>query len=140
MADYQKPLPVVNEDTREYWAACQRHELLIQQCRACGRFQFYPRGICAHCLSEDLAWAKASGKGEVYSFSVVQRPPTKAFAADVPYTIAVVELAEGVRMMTNIVDCPPDQVRIGMPVEVVFEDVTAEISLPKFRPARAGGV
>lgn len=137
MADYPKPLPVVNEDTREYWASCQRHELVIQRCRACGRFQFYPRGICSHCCSEDLEWAKAAGKGQVYSYSVVHRPPSKAFAPDVPYVVAIVELAEGVRMMTNIVDCPPEAVRIGMPVEVMFQDVTAEITLPQFRPIGA---
>jgi len=134
VAEYQKPVPVPNAESQEYWAGCKRHELLIQRCRACGRFQFYPRAVCAGCLSQELEWAKASGRGTVYSYSVVHRAPTKAFAADAPYTTAIVELEEGVRMMTNVVGCPPEEVRIGMPVEVVFEDVSEEIALPKFRP------
>ena len=134
MAEYQKPVPVPTAESQEYWAGCKRHELLIQRCRSCGRFQFYPRAVCTGCLSQDLEWAKASGRGTVYSYSVVYRAPSKAFAADAPYATAIVELEEGVRMMSNVVGCPPEEVRIGMPVEVVFEDVSDEIALPKFRP------
>ncbi len=134
MTEYHKPVPVPTAETKEYWAGCKRHELLIQRCRACGRFQFYPRAICANCLSDDVDWVKSSGNGTVYTYSVVHRAPSKAFAAEAPYTTAIVELEEGVRMMTNVVGCPPDAVHIGMPVTVVFDDINEEIALPKFRP------
>jgi hypothetical protein len=81
-----------------------------------------------------LEWAPASGRGEVYSYTTVFRPPTRDFQPDVPYVVAVVELTEGVRVISHIVDCPPDRVRIGMPVEVSFERVSDEIALPQFRP------
>ena len=134
MAEYHKPVPVPTGESQPYWAGCKRHELLLQRCRACGHIQFYPRAVCTGCLSQDLDWTKASGRGSVYSYSVVYRAPSKVFAADAPYTTAIIELEEGVRMMSNVVGCPPEEVRIGMPVEVIFEDVSEEIALPKFRP------
>ena len=134
MAEGQKVIPVPNPDSFEYWAGAKRRELLIQHCRSCGKFQFYPRVFCMSCLSEDIEWSRSSGHGSVYSFSVIHRAPGKAFVRDLPYTVAMVELEEGVRMMTNIVDCPPERVQIGMQVEVVFEDLSEEIALPKFRP------
>lgn len=133
----QRPLPVPDHDTRPYWEAARRHELLIQRCRACGQHYFYPRSHCPHCLSDQTEWLRASGRGTVYSFTVTHRAPHPGFADRVPYTVALIELAEGPRIMSNVVGCPPDDVRIGMPVEVDFEDVTPEVSLPVFRPARS---
>jgi len=131
----QIPLPRPYQDTEAYWSAAKEHRFVIQKCRDCGEHQFYPRGVCSHCLSSALDWVEASGSGTVYSFSVNYRAPHPGFAGKTPFVLAIVELAEGPRMMTNIVDCDPESVRIGMPVVVTFDDVTEEITLPKFRPA-----
>ena len=138
MADarpYRKPLPRIDEESRGYWEALARHELYLQRCRACGTFRFYPRALCPDCLSDATEWVRASGRGTVYSFTVTYQNQAPGFREEVPYVLAIVELAEGVRLMTNVVGSSPETVRIGMPVEVVFEDVTPEITLPKFRPA-----
>ena len=131
---YTKPLPRIDEESRGFWEACARHEIYLQRCRGCGATRFYPRVLCPVCLSSATDWVRASGKGTVYTFTVTHQNQAPGFREEVPYVLAVVELAEGVRMMTNIVGCPPEDVRIGMPVEVVFEDVTPEVALPKFRP------
>jgi uncharacterized OB-fold protein len=130
---YKKPLPRVDEETRGYWEALARHELYVQRCRDCGTTRFYPRAVCPKCLSSATEWLRASGRGTVYTVTHQSQAP--GFREELPYVLAYVELAEGPRLMTNIVGCAPDAVRIGMPVEVVFEDVTPEITLPKFRPA-----
>ena len=127
------PLPRPYQDTETYWAAARDHRFVIQHCKSCGKHQFYPRGVCSHCLSSDLEWHEASGKGTVYSFSVNHRAPHPGFADEIPFVLASVELEEGPRMMTNIVECNPDSVKIGMAVEVTFEDVTEEVTLPKFK-------
>lgn len=132
---YPKPLPHPSNLTRPFWEAAKRHELQIQRCQSCGHFIFYPRPLCPNCLSTDLAWTPVSGRGTLYSFTVVRQAASKRFAADVPYIFAVVELAEGPRMATNLVDCPIGEARVGIPVEVVFDDVTDEFALVKFRPA-----
>ena len=135
MAEYQGPLPVPDKDSAEFWDAARRHQLVIQQCLECQKFRFYPRSVCPHCLSDRFAWRAASGRGAVYSFTVIHRAPSAAFRDRVPYVLALIELEEGVRMMSNVVDCEPGALKIGMPVEVVFEEVTADVTLPKFRPA-----
>jgi uncharacterized OB-fold protein len=138
MADakaYRKPLPRIDEESRGYWEALARHELYLQRCRACGTLRFYPRALCPGCLSDATEWVRASGRGTVYSFTVTYQNQAPGFREEVPYVLAIVELAEGPRLMSNVVGSSPEQVRIGMPVEVVFEDVTPEITLPKFRPA-----
>jgi uncharacterized OB-fold protein len=134
MTEYQKPLPLPTQDTREYWEGCRRHELLIQRCRKCGVFRFYPRPMCPDCNSMEFEWAKAGGKGRVYSWTVAVRQFHPAF--EVPYVIAIVELEEGVRMTTNVINCKPEELFVGMPVKVVFEDVTEETTIPKFRPIK----
>ena len=130
----ERPLPEITEETRSFWEGCRNRELLLQTCRGCGQFIFYPRSICPHCFSPDIEWVKASGQGKVYSYTVSFRPATPAFMEELPYVIAVIELEEGVRMMSNIVDCDFEDVRIGMPVEVTFTEITPEITLPRFRP------
>jgi len=132
---YQKYLPRIDEESRGYWEALARHELYIQRCRDCGAKRFYPRAHCPVCLSAATEWVRASGRGTVYSFTVTYQNQAPGYRDTLPYVLAVVELAEGVRLMTNVVDCAPEAVRIGMPVEVLFEDVTPEVTLPKFRPA-----
>ncbi len=132
---YDKPLPIVDPDTAPYWDAAREHRLLIKRCADCGRCHFYPRELCPHCHSDAVAWHEARGTGSIYSFTIARRGAGPAFQADAPYVVAVVQLDEGPRMMTNIVGCPPDDVRIGQRVTVAYEDVTPEISLPKFRLA-----
>jgi|SRR5690348_8631289 hypothetical protein len=136
MSEYAGPLPVPTPETRPFWDAARRHELWLQQCGSCGRHVFYPRAACPHCMSGDLAWRHASGRGTLHTFTVVHRGQ-RNFPLATPYVIAIVELAEGPRLMTNLVgvDADPAKIRIGLPVEVVFEDVSAEIALPRFRPA-----
>jgi len=135
MAELTKPLPSPSPDSNPFWAAARQHRLLLQHCGACAQFIFYPRHRCARCGGAALEWRPVSGTGTVYSFTVVRRTTNRPFAADVPYVVAIVALAEGPRMTTNIVGCSPDAVRCGMPVEVCFDDVTAEMTLVKFRPA-----
>lgn len=137
MIEYKKPLPSPDEVSEPYWEACKQGKLLLQKCRNCGALQTFPRSLCYKCLSDALDWVPASGRGTIYTFSTIYRPPAPEFAGDVPYTIALVELEEGVRMMSNIVDCAPDDIEIGMGVQVVFDNVTPDVALPKFRPARA---
>jgi uncharacterized OB-fold protein len=135
MTDYKKPLPRPTAVSLPFWEAAKRHELRVQRCGSCGANIFYPRELCPECLSSDLQWTAVSGKGTVYSYTIAETPTHPTFAEDVPYVIAIVELAEGPRITTNITGCPPDTVRVGMTVEVVFDDVTPEITLVKFRPA-----
>ena len=132
---YAKPLPRIDEESKGFWEGCQRRELYLQRCRACGTVRHYPRALCPNCLSDRTEWMRASGKGTVYTFTVTHQNQSPGFRDGLPYVMAYIELAEGVRMLTNIVDCAPDAVRIGMPVEVVFDDVTPAVTLPKFRPA-----
>ena len=136
MSDYTKPLPYPNEVSQPFWDAAKRHELRIQRCNACGTHIFYPREACSQCLSPDLIWIPVSGKGTLYSYTIAQAPTHPAFAEDVPYVIAIVELEEGPRITTNLVGCLPDEVTIGMPVMASFEEVTPEVTLVKFRPAQ----
>ena len=132
---YQKPLPQPGPITGPFWQAAKEHRLSIQRCTACQGHVFYPRAICPHCGAADLAWVDVSGRGTVYSFTVARRATMRPFEADVPYVIAIVELAEGPRMTTSIVGCGVDDVRVGMAVVAEFDDVTPEVTLVKFRPA-----
>ncbi|MBM3141026.1 MAG: Zn-ribbon domain-containing OB-fold protein [Chloroflexi bacterium] len=138
MADYAKPLPrqEVPELTQPFWDAATRHELLIPRCRPCNRYFWYPRPACPHCLREDWEWAKVSGRGRLHTYTVVRQPQNPNFQGDVPYAYAVVQLDEGVRMISNIVDCPiPDGLQVDMPLVATFDDVTPEWTLVKFKPA-----
>ena len=136
MADrYSKPLPRIDEESKGYWEACQRRELVIQRCGACGTLRHYPRALCPRCLSDAVEWVRCSGRGTVYTFTVTHQNQAPGFRDALPYVLAYVELDEGVRLLTNIVECAPEAVRIGMAVEVVFEDATPAVTLPKFRPA-----
>jgi uncharacterized protein len=133
---YSKPLPHIDEENRPWWEALSRHELHIQKCRHCGDVRYYPRALCTNCLSPDTQWIKCSGRGKVYTFTATYQNQAPGFRESLPYIMAYVELDEGVKMLTNLVDCTPEQARIGMPVEVVYEDVTPAVTLAKFRPAR----
>jgi uncharacterized OB-fold protein len=130
-----RPVPTPDPATASYWAAAREHRLSIPRCEACDEFHFYPRPLCPHCGSPDFAWTTISGKGTVFSFTIVQRAPSPAFADKVPYAIAIVALDEGPHLMSNIIDCPPDRVHIGMQVRATFIDIDAKVSLPVFEVA-----
>jgi uncharacterized protein len=131
---YGKPLPGVDEENKPFWEFCKQHELRVQKCEQCGKL-FYPSSMmCPSCQSMKSEWVKLSGKGRVYSFIKVRRATHPGFAKEVPYIAAIIETEEGPRLISNVIGCNADEVKIDMPVEVVFEDVTKEISLPKFKP------
>ena len=134
MAEWPKFKPVPTEDTHPYWEHCAEHELRMQRCEECGHIRFPPSVLCPRCLSEESEWTRLSGRGRVWSWVVFHRAYYPGYAADVPYNTAIVELDEGPRMHSNIVDCENDDIHIGMPVEVVFERLDDELWLPKFRP------
>ena len=134
MKEYTKPLPEPTSFSKPFWDGAKRHELLIQQCKDCQKFVFYPKVICPFCLSDRLEWVKASGRGKVYSYMVVYSYQPQVFAEDVPYVVAIIDLEEGVRLMSNVVECDPETVHCDMDVTVVFDDVTDEFTLPKFKP------
>ena len=135
--EYTKPLPrpLSPELTRPFWEAARRHELLMPRCTTCDYIFFYPRSECPRCLSTHLEWVKVSGRARLHSFTVVQQPANAAFRGDVPYVYAVVQLDEGPRLVSNIVQCDIEALRVDMPLEAVFDDVTPEWTLVKFKPA-----
>ena len=124
------------EIARHWRLKDQRYNLIGSECTHCGKQFFPPRELCSGCLSTESAWVEVSGRGEIFSYNVMHQIYHPAFAAEVPYAVVVVKLAEGPKMISNLVDCPVNEIRIGMPVEVVFEPLSDEIVLPKFRRAR----
>ncbi|MFT6624208.1 MAG: putative OB-fold protein [Cycloclasticus sp.] len=120
--------PQSNIEIQPFWDATAEGKLLLKKCNACGEIHYYPRSICPFCFSDDTVWIEASGKGIIYSYSVIRR-------AEVPYVIAYVTLQEGPTMMTNIIDCDIDSVRIDMAVTVSFVDTGEGTALPMFTPA-----
>ena len=126
--------PQIDASTQEFWDAARRGVLRIKHCNACGANHYYPRPFCPKCWSTDVNWFDAAGTGTLYTYSVVHSNDLPAFRDRVPYVVAIVDLDEGPRMETNIVDCPLDELRVGMRVTVAFED-EGDIVLPRFRPA-----
>ena len=126
-----KPFPLPDPDTEHFWKAAAEGRLDIQRCKSCSRHIFYPRAICPYCGALGPEWVTAVGSGEVYSYTVVHRAPPE-FADEAPYVIALVDLDEGVRMMTRLVDVDPKEVRVGLRVQVVF---AGEPPAPHFRPS-----
>ncbi len=133
---YAAALPRPTPDSQPFWDALRRHELHLQRCRACTQAFFYPRNVCPHCLSSDLEWFRSSGRGRLHTFVISHAAP-KNSPLEAPFVIAIVELEEGPRLLTNLVGVEPDprQIRCEMPVEIEFADVTDEFTLPRFRPA-----
>ena len=134
---YKKPLPRPENTalTKPFWDAVRRHELVMQRCRDCNRFIFYPREQCPFCFSQDLGYDPVSGRGRLHSYTVIYQPAHPSFNEDVPYVFALVQLDEGVRMITNLVGCGPDDVEVDMPLVAAYEDVTPEWTLVRFRHA-----
>lgn len=134
MSEYSKPLPEVQPYTQAFWDGTKQRKLLIQTCGDCGSKIFFPRRQCPECWSEKLSWIEASGKATIYAFSITYEGVEEMFVEDLPIVLAWVDLPEGIRMQTNIIDCDPNSVEIGQAVEVVFKDVTDDITLPYFKP------
>ena len=124
------PRPVFDGDSTPFWEGLQRHELLIQQCKDCEQYIFYPRSICPHCFSESVSFVPADGAGVIYSYTVVHRA-FGPFAKKTPFVIGLVDLAEGVRMMARI-EGPREQIAIGKAVKVSYQDIDEELTLPAF--------
>ncbi len=136
MADVRRPVP--DPESAPYWRAAALHRLVLQRCAACAAYRFPPSPSCPDCRSTATDWVEASGRGRIYSWIVVEHPvPAEVFADAVPYVVALVELDEGVRLATNIVDCAADAIRAELPVEVVFHDLGDGLALPLFRPRQS---
>jgi uncharacterized OB-fold protein len=136
--DVRKPLPAITTEAKPFWDAAAQQKLMIQHCQNCQAWVWTPRPSCNECGSENIQWTQMSGKGEVYSFTVIRqvvgRAASQAFESDIPYVIAWVDLAEGPRLITNIIGCPVDEVKLGMKVTVQFEQASEKVWLPKFKP------
>lgn len=127
------PLPQPTLDTAPFYEAARRGELVFQRCTACRRFRHYPRPTCPDCLSPAFAWERASGRGVVYTWTIVRGPTLPAFEPELPYNVVDIVLDEGVHFVSQILDCPPEEIRAGLPVEAVFIPANDEITLVKFR-------
>ena len=136
MSSYTKPLPVPSKWSQPFWDGAKQHKLLLKKCTKCGTIDHPPYLYCTECWAEENEWIETSGRGKFYAFTTVMLGAPLLFTDDIPYTIAMVDLAEGPRMLTTIVEAKPEELSIGMDVEVVFNDVTDEITLPRFRPLR----
>ncbi|MHB8669025.1 MAG: Zn-ribbon domain-containing OB-fold protein [Acidimicrobiales bacterium] len=130
-------LPTPDDGTRPFWDAAAEGRLLFKRCASCGRAHFYPRPFCPHCWSPDVDWEQASGRGTLYTYSVVQVNDLPPFGERVPYVAAIVDLEEGPRLMTNVVEVDHDDLRVGMPLVASFQAINEEFTIPVFRPAAA---
>lgn len=128
-------LPTIEDESRPFWDAAREGKFLINRCNACGLAFHYPRPFCPTCWSEDVSWEEASGRGTIYTYSTVFMNDLPPFKDRLPYVAAAVDLEEGPRIMTNIVDCDPESLSVGMAVEVTYLELTPEITAPMFRPA-----
>ena len=127
-----KPVPSPTDMTAPFWSGCAQGVLRLRHCARCGRVFAPTRAVCA-CGSAAIAWKDCSGRGTVFSYTVVHRAPDPAFRGELPYVLAVIELEEGARLMSNVIGCAPAEVRIGAPVQVVFETVAENVGVAKFR-------
>lgn len=127
------PRPIPDDDSEPFWAGCNDGRLMLQACPACGQLRYPPRPMCPRCNGLEVSWIEASGRGTVYSWIVPYHPVHPAVVNQVPYNVIIVELAEGPRMVSNLLETEPAEIVAGQPVEVVFERVSDRLTLPKFR-------
>lgn len=128
------PLPVITDENRPFWEGCRQGQLRLQYCTQCQHYQFYPRFYCMHCGAKTMQWRDASGHGVIYSYTVIHLNKAPAFVANTPYNVAIVQLEEGPRILSNIVDVAPTDICVDLPVTVVFDTINEQITLPHFRP------
>ena len=130
-----RPRPVTTPLGEPFWEACRRHELVAQRCSGCGAFRHYPQPLCPGCHAADFTWEKLSGKGTVYSYTISHRAFHPAWESHVPYVIATIELAEGVRMVCDLLETDPAEIEIGLPVTVEFREMPGQGPMPRFKVA-----
>jgi len=136
MTEYNKPLPdVTDPEVAPFWEGTKKQELRIRRCKQCGKYQWPPRPMCAYCHSLELEWVKAVGKGVLYTYTIGQRALHPGFKDDIPYGLVVIELAEGPHMIGNSSGIKPEELEIGMPMSAVFDNVTEQVTLVKWKPA-----
>lgn len=123
--------PVSYDSASEFWEGAKRHELIFQKCKECGKWLHLPRPMCPACNSTEIEWVQSSGKGSVFSHVTYHQSADPAYKA--PYAVVLVELEEGMRLVSNMTDCLPIEIEIGMPVEVVFDDIAEDLTLPRFK-------
>lgn len=133
---YTKPLPEITEENREFWEGARNGELRMQKCRACGHIRYPVALVCPKCLSADNDWTPLSGRGTVFSYVVFHQVYNAGFRDDVPYNVALIQLEEGPRLFSNVVDVANTEVKVGDAVEVTFDPVTPTVTLPRFRLAK----
>ncbi|MGY8960463.1 MAG: Zn-ribbon domain-containing OB-fold protein [Alphaproteobacteria bacterium] len=136
--ELQRPLPTpMTPEAKPYWDGLKDEKLMLPKCEDCGKAFFYPRIACPHCHSRNVGWTQASGKGKLYSFEIAYRSLNPAFKIEPPYVLAMIELEEGPRIMSNLIniEATPEAVKIDMPVEVVFEKQNDDVTIPLFQPA-----
>jgi uncharacterized protein len=133
MSEYMKPLPAITAVDKPFWDAAKKHELVAFRCLNCGTF-YSQVTECLACENPEMAWVRVSGKGEVYTFGIDHQLYHPAFKGEIPYNVSWVKLDEGPLIMANIVQCKNEDLRVGLPVTVVFDDITEEVTLPRFKP------
>jgi len=134
MTEYNKPVPLPGPISEPFFEGAKRHELMLMRCSSCGVYRLAERPSCPECWSDDYEWVKGSGRGSIYSYVIMHQQLHPAFADDIPYNVAVVELEEGPRMVSNIIGCGNEELHVGQPVEVVFDNITEDCTIPRFRP------
>jgi uncharacterized protein len=134
--EYLKPVPSPTRDTQPYWDGLNRGKLLIQKCGGCGKLRHYPRPLCDSCYSFEVEWVEASGRGTLHSWTVTHHPFNMGFKRELPYALATVDLAEGVRLQAQLRDIPHEAIRVGLPVQIRFEQPKEGLTLPFFVPAK----
>ncbi len=135
MSDYAKPLPVPTPETEPFWSAARDHRLSLPKCAACGTVRFPPSAHCPDCGAAEHDWVDLSGTGKVFSFVTFQRLYNKGWEGEIPYVVALIQLDEGPRILSGLTGIDAADVVCDMPVKVVFDDVTEDVTLPKFTPA-----
>ena len=135
MPEYNKPIPVPSAESQAYWDGLRDRKLLMPRCDACGKYWFPPSLLCPHCNETKWTWTSTSGRGRIFSYVVYHRVYHPGFADEVPYAVAVIELDEGPRMVSNVIGIAPDKLACDLRVEVVYQPITDTITLPKFKPA-----
>jgi len=134
MSEYSKPIPQPTPLSEPFFQGAKRHELVVMRCRSCGRHRLAERAACSECWSDEYEWVKASGRGRIYSYVVMHQRLHPGFEDVIPYNVAVIDLEEGPRMVSNVVGCRNDQLRVGLRVEAVFDDITPDVTLVRFQP------
>ena len=134
MPETGKPIPSVTPHMAPFFEGARNASLMVQKCEECGTMRFPAQELCSNCLSANASWVPVSGRGEVYSFNVMHQVYHPGFAAEVPYAVVVIKLVEGPKVVSSLVGVKPAAIKCGLPVEVVFEKLNDQVTLPKFRP------